>query len=74
MTRPIAGFYDSGRAAWQEIDLLFRQCRAEPPSTHLRDQLAVILSWARYGRNEADAQDRQAAFMRLAADGTHYET
>jgi len=49
MEKPVSGFDDHGLPAWQEIR---RVIDSEAPSLsqHIRDELAGMLVWARYGK------------------------
>jgi len=42
-------FGDTGTPEWQQIIALFNRYGAPPPGTRLRDELVVLLEWARYG-------------------------
>lgn len=53
MEKPVSGFDDTGLPAWQEIRRLIDD-EAPILSQHVRDELAGILLWARYGKKSSE--------------------
>jgi len=51
ITRP---FRDDGSPEWMQIERLFERFRVPAPDYRLRDELVVLLSWARYGERLHD--------------------
>lgn len=75
-SRPLSPlpFHGVELAEWQCIEALFAKHRQPAPPVPLRDELVVLLQWARRGF-ELDEREARAQFLaRSAMRGTHYET
>jgi hypothetical protein len=75
--RPLTRLRSFGNSAdWQSINLLFANFGLEPPPTRLRDELVLMLQWARFGQEVSDSADtiRSARKPRPTYGDTHYET
>lgn len=75
-SRPLSPLpsYGVELAEWQCIELLFAKHGQAAPPVALRDELVVLLQWARRGFELDEREARQQFLSRSAMRDTHYET
>jgi len=74
-SRPVMALpsYGDNLAEWQCIELLFAKHKQAAPPIALRDELVVLLQWARRGFDIDEREAREQFLTRSAMRGTHYE-